>query len=700
MRESDLQQLISLLSAVDEDYLVALANRGLYRRAVKDLEESKLTHEVKDSEVMVHGPDWKVRMPKEGPTMASDDTKATGVTRQILSATIYLKEVLCKTGNVEEYPQQDIRPALTAICVDSLAKWTGKKVFAEAILLLEEIEIEIRQEKTLTVRFSEHGIQVHMPSSQLTGTALLEAILSSAPKEQHKLWVALAILALKQETGADISSEIQSAQEKSVDTEGRNELFKNTLMSIEAIMENGIAHVSERTSERLSSLAISAGALNLPRLSHQLKTISVDVDQLLQKNAAVDTQRFFNSLCLNYFLVMAMSANTTAIPKELSGMVRSQYYQAGTLELQALAAYPWLTPSGFEGLTVLFWEQNRQRFLTWTNSRPLQNAVGFHASSAYTTEPPWSGSKSPEKLCGLHLTLLEARINDNGRVSSRQETWAKVAESEVERTQINFGSKEYANWQHLAEYAARQFPVGLRLPDPLNRIVIVTPKLWGDRYYDELQQALCWTIFDETNQSLMLTVPWNKTNENIIDFFECLKPDECNAKKIVGRIVFSGVGFAIEPISLICDNPDRKMQILNPAFDRAKIASLPKEQRTLWKRTYNSGKIKTKMTNKSDWEEEMQLSLLDSTFPPVIRNLLAEVESFALGLAESGSKSYNERHQKRLSTLMLGAEDFGMSEISESLKLLQNKEDASTNLLWCGYLCQLHWQSMMQFKIA
>ena len=81
------------LAAASEDALVALSNRGLYRRALKDLEQNPtITIEESDKALLVHGPGWCVTMPPEGPAAARDDSGATGVTRFVLAATIYLQQ--------------------------------------------------------------------------------------------------------------------------------------------------------------------------------------------------------------------------------------------------------------------------------------------------------------------------------------------------------------------------------------------------------------------------------------------------------------------------------------------------------------------------------------------------------------------------------------------------------------------------------
>jgi len=63
------------------------------RRAVKDLQQIELFRvEETEESVLVHGDGWTVTMPPEGPVAAADDTPATGVTRQIIAATLFLRD--------------------------------------------------------------------------------------------------------------------------------------------------------------------------------------------------------------------------------------------------------------------------------------------------------------------------------------------------------------------------------------------------------------------------------------------------------------------------------------------------------------------------------------------------------------------------------------------------------------------------------
>src|ERR1019366_4912015 len=137
MKPDDRHQLRRLLDTFDEAGLIALANKGLVRRAQKDQGAAGMTLEEADAHVIVRGPDWTVWMPADGPQHARDDTKATGVTRQILTATIFLRDTWHPVSAADAAPAQPadesapLLQALLDITLDDLIKWTNKTLARE-----------------------------------------------------------------------------------------------------------------------------------------------------------------------------------------------------------------------------------------------------------------------------------------------------------------------------------------------------------------------------------------------------------------------------------------------------------------------------------------------------------------------------------------------------------------------------------------
>jgi hypothetical protein len=149
-----------------------------------------------------------------------------------------------------------------------------------------------------------------------------------------------------------------------------------------------------------------------------LRGIADDVGLLLERSGQADVERLFSNMARTYALCEALKNSGNAATPELVGWSKSQYTEVAALHLTGVGAYPWRTHSGYQGLTVLFWENERQEFFSWTDARPEQNSGGFDPASRYTAESPWEGGQGPKELSRSTSTLLNGRRNPHNRLSS------------------------------------------------------------------------------------------------------------------------------------------------------------------------------------------------------------------------------------------------------------------------------------------
>lgn len=695
MKEEQKTQLARILLAVDEAFLVAMSNKGLFRRAQKDLEGAQLKIEEAEDFLIVRAADWTVWMPPDGPTKARDDTPASGVTRQILSATIYLREHWAKE-NPSASQRQDaelLQNSLLELSLDDLLKFTGKKLYAEVQAHAKQsVELILEYKLGLTLRMPQQDAELQILPTKDKGAKLLDQILSTAPNALHKRMVLLGILALKRLHGQEITISNDFAPDACEAPRSRQEVLAETQILLQAMLSNGVAHPSARIVERLFTLSLSASAVHLPRLAHLLRSLAEEVNLLLSRDAAADTQRLFSSMSWSYSLVKAIQAAGAQLPRELAGVARTQYDPGGDLRLFGVAAYPWRTSSGYEGLTVLFWEAENQRFLSWSASRPIATPQ-FDLGQIYSVNSVWTGAGSPASLSRSCFTLHDAGLNPLGRLSaSKQSSVSNLSGNEA--ANLDFGARLFKSWASMRSYAASQFPIGLKLPNPLDRILVLEPSSWGERFYDEMQQSLCWKIIDEAGRAQLLTLPWNTANEDSIEFLESLKPDRERVNRIVCRIVFSGLGFAIEPLSFISKGTPAGEFILNPAFDRKLIDYRQSDLLSRLRKKYGTDRISTAMTSDEDWEGMLHGAQLESV-PPQIRNALSETEGLLLQLAESGAKRIKETIRERFIVLGRQLDHYGLVELARSVhEIAADAAHTPERILWTDYLCQLHWQAL------
>ena len=720
MNAADRQRLRQILATFDEAGLVALSNKGLVRRARKDYEAGGLSTEELESYLLVRGCGWTVKMPATGPADATDDTPASGVTRQILTATMFLRDqwndvATLPSGpiaplDVEGSPVQapmlpdestrpvdpvnpDLAPAeraLAALTIDELVKWAGKGIVADALVLMASRPlVEIKRGFGLTIQFPQHETEVRIiPKPFRSVSALLDQFLANSPKAFRRQWVVAAIESLRRAAGMpDLSLDDIATKEPTVDLKSRQQVLAGTHELLQGLVRTGVAHPSERMVQRLFTLSVSATGAHLPRLSRGLRAIADEVELILNRDAKGHSIRLLDQMCLAHALVLALRMSGERPSIELVGRHRTEYEPAGDLTLAGAGVFPWRTASGFEGVTGLFWDLQSERFWSWTESRPLEGSGRFSLNNVYSASRPWTDGPALSSLCRRRFTLKNAKSNPQGRLSSSQES--VVVDSATEGwPPASFGSREFRDWTALAALAQRVHPAGLRLPDPLERIVVLRPAEWGPRVFDETQQRLVWTVYDLQGIPVQLVVRWEEVNEATIGFLESAKVDRDRLTGVVGRVQLRARQLIVEPLAILSDGTPKGDRLLNPGFDQERIEV---RQATLLERLrakFGRGKIESTIAI----DDDEAIVLDEVQLPPAIERRLSELEGRLLRLAETGLHGIDDLQRQQLIDLDSRLDRIGLRELSQATRQLVHSA-LPDDLLWCRYLCRLHRES-------
>lgn len=761
MTPADQHTLRQILQTFDETGLVALSNKGLVRRATKDLEAGGLRWEEADSVMLVYGPGWKVTMPPTGPADAQDDTPATGITRQILTATLFLRDHWSLPGksqtvpnevagefssapshNIEKTIEKSVAETTSTIQTvpalegdehrrndpggvnspatatpdvsgivtessnpllqqaiqtlnqatwDDLAKWTGKSILAEASALMQTApDVEIESRFGLTIRFTQHETEVRLvPKSwgKKLG-ALLDQFLVTCPRAFRPRWIVAAVFALQKQAGVNPTAPTEAATR---DTSGavlsRSQVVHSTMETLESLTTTGLAHPSERMVQRLFTLSVSATATHLPRLSRALRTIADEIELLLQRDAKGNTEKLFDQISFAHTLANAIerAGETPAI--ELMGRHRTEYEPVGDLDLSGVGAFPWRTGSGYEGVTVLFWETGRQRFFTWTETRPEDGPQRFELGQVYQTTAPWAGGPSASQLCRMRFILRQARANPQGRLSVSQQSSVEIR-SNLEWPPQLFATREFDDWALLLQHARNCHPRGLRIVDPIHRIIVLRPTGWGERVFDETLQRLIWTVYDKSNCPLHVVVPWGETNESSIEFLESVKIERDQLSAIIGRLELLPTGLIVEPLSLLSSGTPQGDRVLNPGFDRQRLTTRQESLLERLRQKYGRNRIQSRIA----MDDEMPVTENHGHLPAGVERRLSELEGRLMRLAEAGIHRLDEHQKTQFAELSQRLRRSGLTHLADSNDELVHAQNSNL-LLRSRYLCRLHRES-------
>jgi len=705
MDQETLSRLRHNLSAATDEVLVALANKGLMRRAAKDLEKGPApTVEQTDEALLVRGDGWTVTMPPDGPSAATDDTAASGVTRHILCATMFLRDVWSQEAgesheappapDVETFTQEAASLLVDASTAD-LFKWAGKTPLLEAAAAAKP-GATIEYSPQLTIAFPQDNIRVVLMTDRPAKTLLklLAQFKSTAPKSDHARWVLQAVLALKAAAGksTDIENDPGAELTQAI-REDRQRVAELAGKLLRSVAATGIAHPSTRIVERFQTASVAADAARFPRLSRLLNSIADDARLQIARDAVADPTRMMQRIVVAHALAAAAANPDNAERIDLFGRPRTNYTPAAKLQLHGVGAYGWRTASGYEGLTTLFWDDDAKRFLTATSARGEGQTRGFSVGQAYHEGMGWSGGRDVREMCRHVIRLTHAKVNAEGRLSSSENCAATLVDS-TRPNELDFGGHDVNRWDQLAEIARQSQPLGLRLPDSRAAYVVLRPAQWGERWFDELEQAFVWQLHDQRGAAIELRIPWTHMDEESIAFLESLKVDRDKLVGVLGRLEVRNNRISVYPFSAFSEGTIQGDTILCPQFDQDRVRSRNESLLQRLRKKFKRQKPVETRLGDEDWEVRPDDGAMDA--PPVLESVYLDLERILIAALESGATSLAPSAEEALGTIYKRLDALALKPLAEPVAQILDRpsKPLPEAILSAAYRLQIYRQSL------
>lgn len=592
-----LEALVEQLARFDDEAFVALANRGLLRRAQKDLGKTGATvvEEADDALVVALG-EHRIRFDRRGPAFAQCSCPATGVCQHILVAALSLqrKDAAASDSSVPSTDDvgtatphaasaspavvPDATPALHAMLAGIptavLIKHAGKAGYRWACQFVQDLDLE----RNLSVS-GDRYIVIGFAHPRMTFRYLgggIETLIADIQVSAIEKYQVAAVLAYRRASqlaieppeapGKPRSASLDLGKDHELATDSADTLNgsrQRLLASVNALLTEsvtlGLSHLSDGIRERFATTATWAQGAEYHRLALLLRRIADHIEMLLERAGAADEHRLLDELALAYGLVAALSqaASGGRTPVHLVGRARTKYQGTGTLQLFGLGATAWRSGSGYVGLTMMFWSTEDRSFMSCTDARP-EVQRGFNPVARYTAAGPWNGLGAPSMTTGRQLTLNNAELNAQGRLSSTESTSATVQQVLNRKTLVE-ALKPCSDWSMLDEFQSARRTSLLAEPDPMSDWAVLAPARWGTPEFDAARQTLVVQIFDGADRPLTLALAYSDYTRQAISHLERFgeePPDE--GTLIIGRLRPGADGQTCEPLSLIVPDVSRR----------------------------------------------------------------------------------------------------------------------------------------------
>jgi SWIM zinc finger len=631
---SRLERAQAAARLLDDEALAALANKGLLRRARKDVETAppKL---VQGSDVRFQVEDATVTI-AEMPTQSKCTCPASGICRHVLAAILVLRDSAV-AASLEAAPVVAGAEVL-ALTDEDLRNAGGAALLRKATQALAmSLPVEFEEAATLRIRFPTWNVTC----SWLPGGGVGGMICSChAPLCEHRIAAVLAYQVSKGQRQLDAEAAVLDESAGAPRT--RQEVVSSVGVVLHEMVSLGLARLSASTEDRLRTLAVSAHGVDLPRLERMLRSLADEVSLSLQRNAQAASANLLSTAANTEALRVALKQPSPG----LVGVHRSRYEKVGDIELIGLGARQWRTRSGYIGLTIYFWDRSMKDWATWSESRPV-SVPDFNPADRYRQDGLW-GLTSPAQTSRSAVRLMGTWRNRSGRLSGRPSMRSLL----LGPTDVNQVPCAVTQWSALGDRANRLFAAGLTERREQDEIVLLRPKNWDTAVFDPIGQELMQTIHDESGRPLLVTMPHTPMTENAISILE--RHDPRGTWGLLGLLRLRHGQLAVEPVTLFGDtivhltldgNPPNRSTAASPVAAAVEVEELE---------------------DSDDEPEEVQ-----STSP--LGHLFTQAAELLEAMAEGGLRS--ARNVDQLRHLSARCDSLGLTAVARPLGRLADQLD-------------------------
>jgi hypothetical protein len=656
------QRLRQLAVSLDVTALEALGNRGLLRRAEKDIERGVKARVVRatDTTLYLQLGEYEVTIPAAGPAAATCSCPAGGVCQHILGALLHLREGTSSDVDIDS--SETARQQLMAFSLQELEKWAGTSAFNAGVKQATQSAVEIMREPTTRIRLGLNA-EVHFIAH-----AGLDGVIVSGNRNDERQTVVAAVIAFQRADGraGTVTAAASTLEESEEAPRTRAEIVASCELLLEETLSNGLSRLSTSNQQRWTTLAVSALGVNLPRLALMLRGMGDEVALVMTRDARSDLSRMLNRMAEMHALCAALQVGDDP-RSDLVGLHRTRYDEAGNLELLGAAAWPWKTQSGHEGLTTLFWQPSTRRWSSWTESRPSHQLADFKPMARYAQPGPWEGADSPRQLVRSSFRLMNARQNPNHRLSASGKSRALVTGPSA---LLERGPTPVTDWGELARLSTASVKVGLMESNPLDAIFAVNPTQWAARGFDAVRQVFRWCLLDTEQRTLTLEVAFDAYTQSVIQYLELVPESSVESAVIIGRVQHTSRGLSLHPFAIHRPNGEATQLYFENHLPVAVTD------------------VDTGPTDEPPFEVEEDVEA-EATMSSAVGRVLDELDDALLALVEAGLATTNPLRVERVREIESRVSRLGLRTLAASAINIVAHPDVRA-VLRCTYLSQLH----------
>ena len=629
-----MSNLSQALHDADENYFIGLSNKGIYKRACKDLASADVSVEYQDEEAEIHinGETCRIKDPLYE---SSCSCPSREMCRHLISAMLWLKEHYQSDDedNFEDEPdyyEEEVLPAglpdmlkqeLSGVTIAQMKKAMGSQL--KTILSYAD-KIQLEESSILSGTLPDGtAVRLLYPIQNSTCACHKKDLCP------HKAGVILAwrlkenLINLSDfETQAKTLSEQESISIR--ESAGRSYALLGD------VLKWGLVRMPENMAEHLEAAAVQSHALRMADAEKMLRELGNKLSDCRERRAVFHTDYFLHQFCACADYLHQFQKD--AISEDMLGQFR-RTYEALDENLTILPiGQRTVNNSEYAGEIYYFLnldESAKQRFLTFSDICPVfyETKRRFNPNDAVM---PWNAGVPMKALMKSKMILSNAKISD-GKLSSSKET------NIIMKTPANLNCREV---QNLIYTDFRKLAVDLAGNHAdAEKLYFIHPAKCLTSVFDTHSQKYQMQIADKQGNIITIQVRYQAETKEFINLLEKIGTE-------------------------MLDKPDIDYTWLCSAyFDNGRLSLFPIE-------VYNFIQI----PRQADYRLPASYAETNFAYANQILHVLEDVENYLCEILQSGLHSAHYGNGQKLSET---ARDSGMQGLFDLIEHFRQSAEQS-----------------------
>lgn len=579
------EKINNLKQYINENFLLTLTNKGIYNRSVKDIdniinntpEKIKLEEFEGKIKVTIDSSDSIEVILNDGDIKASECTcPSKDICKHIIMSLLYIKNIESSVSDEKDLNNEvenqengkeeifhNVFDEVKNITFDEIKKLSTKRNFEYAFdRFYEGIEVSIKEDAMLEINIPEEEIKIYFPKKDSIQKSICSCKDSSLCL--HKI---IAILEYKKMYG---TLEEIIEDDKEID----ENILKFSKEFIENIFEKGFYSCSEKDFDIAEQLSIKLQIKNMPEIAKMFRSIADSVDAMLNKKASFNKLFSFAIISRLYntikYIEKSKIENDNKMLKLLGGEIRSKYINRQNGELLGIGAYPWISSTGYLGVSSYLYNLNTKRlsFFSYVIPTFYDNAKTSYEDvrSNYRKKIHFENNISIEEISKYKIKFINYKVNSYERISSSKYTSVilndRVTYQLLEQMKYSKNNEELFAKSY-DDIINIDFKYDYFNKNKRTKVIIAKFQKIENINFNKIEQILYFDIVDNYKESneerLTLNIKYTSIHSNGIQYIIDYKNSDIDKDRF---IVIEKTKYYIRPISIINVNA-----VINIFFD-------------------------------------------------------------------------------------------------------------------------------------